>query len=153
MMSVCLQVVGELRTLHPERSVELQSPASLRAVFDEGRIAQMLSNLIGNALQYSDEDSPVKVAVANTEEQMIIAVHNRGTPIPSDKIARIFDPLVRVACPESSVDTESTSLGLGLYIAREIAHAHGGHVNVVSNAVDGTTFKVTLPRQAKSRSD
>jgi signal transduction histidine kinase len=140
---VCQQVVNELRTFHPEKFVVLHAPPQVDATFDANRIAQMLSNLIGNALQYGDEASPVRVFMTSSDDEIFIAINNRGPIIPPDKISRIFDPMVRV---DTSGNTERTSLGLGLYISCQVVHAHGGQIRVKSNAVDGTTFEVTMPR-------
>jgi len=149
LVSVCAQVVDEMRTFHPERSIEFQAPPQLDAVFDDGRIAQMLSNLIGNAIQYGSVDTPVKVGLNDDGEEIVVVVNNQGAPVPPDKIASIFEPLVRVAANIHSDYAERTSLGIGLFISREIAVAHGGRISVVSNAENGTTFEVTIPRYPK----
>ena len=149
MAALCEEVVNESRTFHPERMINLQVPPQLDAIFDEGRIAQVLSNLIGNAIQYGSEDAPVTVLVTASEHDVVIAVNNRGGEIAPDKLASIFDPMVRIAASvnSSSTDyTERTSLGIGLYISREIIHAHGGRIGLASTAADGTTFTVTMPR-------
>jgi signal transduction histidine kinase len=149
LVAVCEQVVGELRTFHPERRIDLQVPPQLDAAFDEGRIAQMLSNLVGNAIQYGSVDAPVKVRLNDNDDEIVIAVNNRGGPIPPDKMSCIFDPLVRVAGNIHGDHAERTSLGIGLFISREIALAHGGRIGVTSDAENGTTFTVTLPRRRK----
>ncbi|GGX78359.1 sensor histidine kinase [Massilia dura] len=146
---VCDQVVNELRTFHPERQVDMRLSRRLEGQFDEGRIAQMLSNLIGNAIQHGSNDTPVTVDVNGGEEDIVIAVTNRGPVIPPDKITGIFDPLVRLVSNADADYTERTSLGIGLFVSREIAHAHGGRIDVASNAATGTTFAVTLPRRPK----
>jgi signal transduction histidine kinase len=149
LVAVCEQVVEEMRTFHPERVIELQVPPRLDATFDDSRIAQMLSNLIGNAVQYSTEDAPVKVCITSSDDDISIAVNNRGTFIPPDKLSNIFDPMVRIAASVNTDYTERTSLGIGLFISREIVNAHGGRISVASNATDGTTFTVTIPRRSK----
>jgi signal transduction histidine kinase len=147
--AVCEQVVDELRTFHPERRIELQMPPQLDAVFDDGRVAQMLSNLIGNAIQYGSVDTPVKVTLDGNDDNIVVVVNNQGRPIPPDKISCIFEPLVRVAANLHSDHAERTSLGIGLFITREIVHAHGGQISVTSDAEDGTSFTVTMPRRRK----
>jgi signal transduction histidine kinase len=148
-VAVCEEVVNELRTYHPEKQIDLHVPPQLDAIFDEGRIAQVLSNLIGNAIQYGSGDAPVTVQVSGTEGDVVIAVNNRGTTIPSEKLPSVFDPMVRIAASVTSDYLERTSLGIGLYISREIVHAHGGKVLLASTDADGTTFTVTMPRLPK----
>jgi signal transduction histidine kinase len=143
--TVCKQVVDELRTYHPEQRIELQIPAQLDAVFDDSRIAQMLSNLVGNAIQHGATGTPVTVTVTRNAGLIVAAVNNRGPVIPCNKIASIFDPLVRFAGKMDSEPAEQTSLSLGLFISREIVHAHGGQIDVASTEAEGTTFTVTLP--------
>jgi signal transduction histidine kinase len=145
LVNVCQAVVSEARTSHPDARVELQAPARLTAHFDEARIAQMLSNLIGNALQHGSDDAPITVDVSSTPADISIAVINRGPTIPDEKVASIFDPFVRLTCAQDPPKNERTSLGMGLFIAREIAKGHGGHIDVSSNFVDGTKFTVVIP--------
>lgn len=144
--AVCLQVVDELRTSHPERQIELQAGQQLDAVFDDSRMAQLLSNLIGNALQYGDADVPARVCLAGSADMIVVTVNNQGPPIPPDKLSSIFDPMVRIAAHGLRDQTERSSLGIGLFISREIANAHGGTLEVASNAADGTTFTMTMQR-------
>jgi signal transduction histidine kinase len=149
LVALCEEVVNEARTFHPERSIELQVPSKLDAIFDEGRLAQALSNLIGNAVQYSSAESPVTVRLAGNADELTLSVNNRGDVIPIDKMASIFDPMVRIAANAGLTEhdyTERTSLGIGLYISREIVHAHDGRIDVTSSTDGGTTFVVTMPR-------
>lgn len=147
LVAVCRQVVEELRTFHPERIIDIHTPARIEAVLDDGRIAQMLSNLIGNAIQHGAAGQPVAVTVAIAGDQIVIKINNHGQVIPANKLSSIFDPLVRVVNYASTDAAEHTSLGIGLYIAREIVLAHGGLIQVESGATDGTTFCVSLPLQ------
>jgi signal transduction histidine kinase len=145
-LAVCEEVVNELRTFHPEQLIELHVPPQLDAIFDESRLAQVLSNLIGNAIQYGSPDAPVTVRVNSSDSDFVIAVNNRGAAIPPDQISGVFDPMVRIAASINTDYTERTSLGIGLFISREIVHAHGGQLSVASNEADGTTFTATMPR-------
>jgi signal transduction histidine kinase len=149
LVPVMEQVVNELRTFHPERQIELCMPASLEATFDDGRVAQMLSNLIGNALQYGTPETPVMVSMSGGDSELSIVINNRGPEIPADQISGIFDPMVRIAATLKNNPAERTSLGIGLFITREIVHAHGGKIAVASNSAEGTTFTVTLPVRPK----
>lgn len=148
LVAVCEEVVNELRTFHPEQLIELHVPPQLDAIFDESRIAQVLSNLIGNAIQYGDADLPVTVRMTSSDGEVALTVNNRGKTIPPDKLSSIFDPMVRIAASANASNndyTERTSLGIGLFISREIVHAHGGTVGLESTQAGGTTFTVTMP--------
>lgn len=149
MVAVCDEVVNELRTFHPEQQIDLQAPPQLDAIFDDSRIAQVLSNLVGNAIQYGSPDMPVTVRVTGDESDLSIAVNNRGPAIAPEKLSSIFDPMVRIAASVGSASndyTERTSLGIGLFISREIVHAHRGKLSLASTEADGTTFTLTMPR-------
>ncbi|QYF93404.1 sensor histidine kinase [Massilia sp. PAMC28688] len=142
---VCQEVVDELRTYHPERRIDLSMQDHLDAIFDESRIAQVLSNLIGNAIQYGSGDKPVIVVMSKLENDVRITVNNRGKAIEQNKLAAVFDPFVRIAATHSPGFTERTSLGIGLFIARQIVHAHGGELTVSSDKASGTTFTLVIP--------
>lgn len=146
LVAVGLQVIDELRASHPGRTITFQAPSRIDALLDDGRVAQLLSNLVGNALQYGAHGAPVIVRIASSSGQLEISVSNQGPTIPPEKLGSIFDPLVRGSDGGNRDPAENTSLGLGLYIAREIAQAHGGTLNVTSNATDGTTFIAILPQ-------
>ena len=149
LVALCEEVVNEMRTFHPERQIDLHAPTQLDAIFDEGRIAQVLSNLIGNAIQYGAADAPVTVRLTSDGEDVAMVVNNRGAAIAADSISNIFDPMVRIAANVRNADSdyaERTSLGIGLYISREIVHAHGGKIAVTSDMAEGTTFVVAIPR-------
>ena len=144
---VCLNVVDELRTSHPERIIDFV-PASREDLYgDEDRLAQVLSNVIGNALQYGAQHAPIMVRLSSTEQEVSVAVNNRGPVIPAKMICSVFDPLVRLAAPDNPGDVRDTSLGIGMYIARQIVVAHSGTMSVESNETDGTTFSMILPRR------
>ncbi len=149
LVAVLRDVVDELRALHPTRDLKLQAHGEAWGRWDAGRIAQLVSNLVGNAIQYGDPQQPVTVGAALDHDQARITVHNEGVPIPEDGIAHIFDPLVRLAQPdaEDRAGTSGPSVGLGLYICREVVLAHGGRIEVASAPGQGTTFTVSLPAE------
>jgi PAS domain S-box-containing protein len=138
--------VDELHAAAPGRRIVAEQTGSGAGTWDPDRLAQVLSNLLGNALQYSPPDSPVRVVSRGTEDGVVVEVHNVGTPIPPEQQPRIFEPLERGA--ERPEDRGGRSIGLGLYIVRSIVQAHGGRVEVRSTAEEGTTFTVRLPRHA-----
>jgi len=135
-------VIEELRVIHPSRLIELRSPP-LPGVWDPDRLEQVFSNLIGNALLYGAPEAPV-VVVGGIEDGLIwVDVHNDGAPIPAEMQSSLFNPFRRGE--RESRSSKTTGLGLGLYISREVAIAHGGGINLRSSVTEGTTFRVTLP--------
>jgi signal transduction histidine kinase len=149
---VCMNVVEELRTSHPERIIDFSTFAREDVFADDDRLAQVLSNLIGNALQYGARHEPIGVSISSTEQEVSVAVNNKGPVIPAAKLGSVFDPLVRLAATENLDDVRETSLGIGMFIAREIVSAHNGSIAVESNEREGTTFRITVPRRLPPRS-
>ena len=139
-------VVDELRTYHSERVIRLSSPGTVLAVFDNDRIAQVLSNVIGNAIQYGAGDGDVTVTVAEADSEVTITVNNLGPLIEPKQLGSIFEPLVRLARTNGDEYPAHGSLGIGLFIAREIIHAHKGSIGVESVEGIGTTFSIRLPQ-------
>jgi signal transduction histidine kinase len=133
------QVVQEARAVWPDRSIDFQSALQGPVPADAKRVAQMLSNLLGNALKYGSGEQPVQVRVESSDAGFVLSVANGGPAIPAAIRANLFQPFVRThghSSPEG--------LGLGLYIVAEIARAHGGTVDVAS--VDGrTAFTFRMP--------
>lgn len=140
------EVLSEFHAIHPDLSLEFHSEGDLRGYWDPDRLAQVLSNLVGNALQHGQRNRPVEVGARGDAEEVFIDVHNEGSPIPDALLANIFEPMVRQA--RGSEGKGARSLGLGLHIVREVVLAHGGTVTVTSTASGGTTFSVRLPRRA-----
>jgi signal transduction histidine kinase len=142
---VAHQIVDEVRIVHPSRTLVLSISENLRGEWDKARIGQVFSNLIGNAIQYGFRDAPISITVTDDAEAVTLAVHNKGLPIPPDKIGTLFNPLSR-ARPDEKTDMGSMNLGLGLFITREVVQAHGGTIQVTSTEESGTNFTVRLPR-------
>ncbi|MFP2907731.1 GAF domain-containing protein [Pyxidicoccus sp. 3LFB2] len=137
------QVVDEVLVAYPGRHVELHVADELKGEWDPDRIAQVLTNLLGNALTYSPAGAPVRVDARMEGGQVLLSIFNGGTPIPPELLPRLFEPMTRGSLKEGQ---SSRSIGLGLYIVRDIVRGHGGGVDVVSSAEHGTTFTVRLPR-------
>ncbi len=136
--------IAEACAGNPNCSPVLHIDGDTRGVWDAGRIDQLLQNLIGNALQHGSNTQQVTLTLQDEADAVCLSVHNFGTPIPEDALGTIFDPLVRSA--DEELGQPSTSLGLGLFIVREVVNAHGGTIEVSSNEADGTRFSVVLPR-------
>lgn len=131
-------VIDELRLTHPERIVQLDL-ADVEVEVDPDRFAQLVSNLAGNALKHSPVDSTVRVELSEGND-LVLAIHNEGEPIPLGAQASIFEPFVQLGAAATR-----DGLGLGLYISREILHAHGGTLSVDSSAGAGTRFTARFP--------
>ena len=136
--------VDELRTRHPSVQINYTTSGELHGRWDFARIAQVVSNLGGNAIQHGDNAKPVIIALAGEVDDVVLTVHNEGTPITSQALSRIFDPLTRGDIQEHH-DLRG-SIGLGLYICREIALSHDGSIGVTSDQ-GGTTFVVRIARK------
>lgn len=142
---VCDRVIGELQALYPQIVIEVDRRGELAGVCDEQRVAQAVSNLISNAIKYGTSGAPVQVELSGEEDdEMTIRVRNAGPAISTETRDSLFEPLVRGV----TSDGTGVNLGLGLYIVREIAQAHGGSVDVDSSAEHGTVFEIRLPRHA-----
>jgi signal transduction histidine kinase len=143
MGTVAEQIIGEVRVVHPHRTIEFSKSGILVGEWDKPRIGQIFSNLLNNAILYGSHSAPVRVNLKGNSKVLTLTVGNDGVPIPAEKIKMIFDPLTRVATDEHST---SANLGLGLYITKEIVVAHGGTIKVTSSEKEGTIFTARLPR-------
>ena len=113
---------------------------------DPDRIARVVSNLVGNALAHGASDAPVHVLLREEPGCARLSVHNHGPPIPPDAQPHLFDPFWRG--PDAARPSREDSLGLGLFIVKQVVDAHGGTVDVESTLEEGTTFSVGLPLRA-----
>jgi len=132
--AICQQVVDEARMAYPERAIRVALDGDLTGLWDGPRVAQALANLVVNALEHGHRE----VTIVGGEEgaAVRVAVHNDGPPIPPERQGSLFEPF----------HPSRRSLGLGLYIVREIARIHGADLEVRSSVDDGTTFALRLPR-------
>ena len=137
--SALLQVVDELRLAHPEHEIEteIRLPCAIRA--DSRRLAQLLSNLLANAIVHGAPDAPIRVQGAIVGDELVLSVANAGEPIPEAARAHLFQPFSR-----SAVRPLQQGLGLGLWICAEIARAHDGTLSLASDAAE-TRFTFRMP--------
>ena len=142
--NVLLEEVDQQRAANPGVVVMLDATGNLDGAFDGKRLRRLLGNLVANALKYGDRQAPVRVIVDGGKDEIVLSVSNQGARIDAGTLHRIFEPLQRGSAGDA-LKTDS-SLGLGLYICREIASAHGGVIEVASDAA-ATTFTVRLPRE------
>ncbi|WNG20428.1 PAS domain-containing protein [Cystobacter fuscus] len=130
----------EFEVTHPGRIVFSHGQGPYTGEWDLDRLAQVISNLVGNALKHGAENTPVEVDLREEGQEIVLVVTNQGTPIPESLLPHVFDPFRR------STDSPRQGLGLGLYIAQQIVLAHGGSITASSSPAAGTTFSVRLPR-------
>jgi signal transduction histidine kinase len=142
---VAHEAIAQACAGNPECDPMLEVSGDLQGVWDAARLGQLLQNLIGNALQHGSSKGDVTVTLIGEPDTVCLTVHNHGTPIAPDAITTIFDPLVRSA--DEELGQPSTSLGLGLFIVKEVVDAHGGTIEVSSSEEAGTLFTVVLPRK------
>ncbi|MFL9865697.1 HAMP domain-containing sensor histidine kinase [Paraburkholderia fungorum] len=136
--------LDQLRAIHPDRQIRLHTSGDLRGRWDGRRLQQLLGNLVLNAIKYGALETPVRVIVTGDATHVRIDVSNRGPAIQSATLTHIFDPLTR-GSDEDNTYAMAGSLGLGLYIASEIAKAHHGAIEARSDETE-TSFSVLLPR-------
>jgi signal transduction histidine kinase/CheY-like chemotaxis protein len=136
-------VVEELALAYPKAKIEVAATDPIEGLWDPDRIAQVVSNLLSNAIQYGRVDAPIKVELSATPTSVALAITNqiRDMPIPSQDLATLFEPYRRG--PDRG--HQAGGLGLGLYIVRELVRAHGGTIDVTSTTA-GTTFSIRMPR-------
>ncbi|MGN7990413.1 GAF domain-containing sensor histidine kinase [Pedobacter sp. 22226] len=134
-----IQVVDELKTIWPSRSIEVKFNFDHPVNADGKRLAQLFSNLLANALNYSPADSTVEITAFSTGEEFNLCVANKGKQIPAAAMERLFQPFSR-----GEVEPSQKGLGLGLYIASEIANAHDGTLDV-SSTPEKTCFTLHIP--------
>jgi two-component system, sensor histidine kinase and response regulator len=139
-------VVDELRTAHGGAHIELTTRGSARGQWDGDRIAQVMSNLVGNAIEHGSAGAPVVVAFDGGDPRAVrVTVENHGA-IPAQLLPILFDPF-RATRHKGE---RSSGLGLGLFISKEIIEAHGGDVVAATDPERGTRFTITLPREERS---
>jgi PAS domain S-box-containing protein len=137
------QVLEEVQLAHPSRCIVLEQSGDGRGEWDGDRLAQLITNLVSNALTYGDERRAVQVRTLGQSDEVVLSVHNEGAPIPAEMMPQLFHPLRRGT---SKGSRGNHSIGLGLFIVKHIVDAHGGNIHVDSTAENGTTFTVCLPR-------
>ena len=135
------QVVAEFRAIVPERMIETNIQLDAPVAADHPRIAQLLSNLLGNAITHGDPAQPIRIDALVENGQLEISVANGGEPIPQAATEHLFQPFYR-----GKLSPNQEGLGLGLFIASEIAKAHGGRIDVTSDSIE-TRFTFVMPTE------
>lgn len=138
-------VVAEIAAAHPDRTIRIEARGGERGEWDCARISQALTNIIGNAVQHGSAGTVVKVDLSDNNGDVVVAVHNSGPAISAIRLNGIFGAMKSRDAIANGAGSYG-NLGLGLYIAERIVHAHGGRIAVASTEELGTTFTVHLPR-------
>jgi len=136
-------VVREFQDGQPGRQILANISVTRRVRCDLGRVQQVASNLIGNALKHGAPEGLVKVTAQAEDSDLVLNVWNGGEPIPPENIGKICEPFWR-----ESLSGNREGLGLGLYICSQIVRAHGGTLSVTSSQESGTSFTARLPLDA-----
>ena len=144
---VCEASLEDTRAGNPEQQFVQRMSGDLNLQADAARLQQALSNLLSNAVQHGNRQSPVSLTADGEVDAIVLKVCNAGDPVPADALQAIFEPLVQAPNASSEAHERSkTSLGLGLFIVREIVLAHDGTISVESSTAAGTVFTIRLPR-------
>jgi len=133
-------VVQELQDAQPHCKIISNISVSRSVRCDLGRLQQVASNLLGNALTHGRRNSPIEINARTDEDDLVIEVWNSGEPIPAESLSKIFEPFWR-----HSVSASRNGLGLGLHICSQIVRAHHGSISVTSTKEKGTQFTARLP--------
>jgi len=138
--AVVAHSLGELQLVYADRTITQVASGQGDCFADGDRLAQLIGNLLSNAITYGDANKAVTVTSTHSEQSIELTVHNWGKPIAQDFLPTLFSPMTRGV----DLSNGARSVGLGLFIVSEIAKAHGGFVSVSSTAEHGTTFKAVL---------
>jgi signal transduction histidine kinase len=141
---LCHQVIEETRAGVPDRPLRLETRGDLAGEWDGARLRQVISNLLGNAVQHGE--GAIDFSADGAGAAVVLIIQNSGPSIPEEALPNVFNPLVRARGPGTPGRNRAGSLGLGLYIAREIVVGHGGSIEIESSPEVGTVVTVQLPR-------
>ena len=149
---VCEAEIDAVRATYPQQKFTLRTSGDLTIQVDAPRVRQVIANLLNNAIQHGDEKTEVWLNASGEEHSAVLSVTNFGSVIPPDALQTIFEPLVQVPATTSDLNRrQASSLGLGLYIVREIVIGHQGTIDVHSAVDTGTVFTIRLPRATLSQ--
>jgi len=141
--ALCREVTEEIRTFASDHEIEVACEGAAKGMWDAHRLTQAISNLVGNAVKHGAKGERIDVRIGSTDAHAFVEVHNAGS-IPDDLVPTLFQPFASRGDRARHRD----GLGLGLFIARSIARAHRGDLQVSSTPELGTTFRLVLPRAA-----
>ena len=138
----------ELRDTFSSRLLRHERRGEGLSLADADRLSQLIGNLVGNAVAYGDPAEPITVTSQIEARMFVLTVHNHGRPIPAELLPTLFEPMVR---GDRDATPSQRSVGLGLFIVREIVRAHRGEIMATSTAEDGTNFRAMFPRRVPTQ--
>ena len=142
--SLCLQVIDEIEASQPQAKIACRGEGDGRGEWDAARLAQLVANLVTNALKHGAQGSSIEVRWHGSEDEVLLEVRNSGEPIAEALLPHLFQPFGQASHSDHGI-------GLGLFISRQIAAAHGGTIEARSDLSEGTVFSVRLPRRQAGR--
>jgi signal transduction histidine kinase len=143
LMNILEQVIKEINISSPKREIKFNIDLKSEVFCDKNRIGQLLANLLSNADQHGDKDAPLRVSALTTDDTFELMVANKGEKIPEESLSQLFQPFYR-----DKNELSKQGLGLGLFIASEIAKAHEGEL-LVNSTAEETTFTLRIPLKEK----
>jgi signal transduction histidine kinase len=149
---ICGAAIDDATAAHPKCPFEVDACGDSIGNFDSVRLQQVFSNLLNNAAQYLRADRPVTISVEGSPKAILVKVRNFGPVIPPVELKSVFEPLVQLPVAEQQHGRPATSLGLGLFIAREITLPYGCTISAGSDEDSGTTFSVKSAKSVVARS-
>jgi signal transduction histidine kinase len=149
---ICEAALHDARSAHPNCIFDFAASGDLSGTVDGPRLQQVVTNVLVNAAQYGEKGHAIKVLITGDVDSLVLQVENRGQPIPAESLQAVFGPKAQVALRGPRDGRPPTSLGLGLFIAREITEAHGGKIAAKSSKDAGTVFTVKIPKKASGSS-
>jgi phosphoserine phosphatase RsbU/P len=147
---IARRVMDEIEVAHPDHDLDLVHEGdNMTAELDADRIAQVIGNLLSNAVTYGIENGRIRLELSGDSAEVSFTVHNTGSTIPADRLVQIFEPMQQVS---PGPVRSQRSVGLGLYIVESIVVSHHGTIAVTSTDTEGTTFTVRIPRHGSATS-
>ena len=147
--AICKAAFDEVSLAYPQAAFRLETQKGLVAMLDAPRMQQAVSNLLNNAVQHGEAGALVTLVARATDDALVLEVKHSARPIAPEVLQVIFDPLVQITSHDPA-SGPGTSLGLGLFIAREIVLAHGGAIRASSSGEE-TVFTIEIPRDAQAQ--